>query len=438
MRSRPRRLIRTLNGGEVALAEVADSHLTSWRELRAHLRDERKVPAYVRLLTDFGIDADRLDVSGRRPRLILAEQAGAWFEPEDRLRVGLLAALSRREIFDDAGSGAVQLAHDALSHRGIKRHFLRHHLHARLPPVNYLGSPFLRRHQGRSYASLRLAGAARERVAEIFEISERMLTAAMDSPPAFAREVAAIFDAGVRDGLRPMLPANRDRRSLEEIAVRLAELDLLAACRPFREVRRMLSVDVAWPALWRRVNEVSLGVTIGDLEPIVDRFLLAVSDPRRMARSLIAASCHPPGEPIVVAGIVTDEDVYRMVVYDPADDRFYLRFASRPRSAISWEEVRAHASAGRSGGVARVVKYLMMAASGFYMVADPRDGFTGFERRADEIHRRRVGRRFPWVSFPVPFAGPGAYLSSFGPDFAAHRRAATREFFAPEIRQNDL
>jgi len=74
----------------------------------------------------------------------------------------------------------------------------------------------------------------------------------------------------------------------------------------------------------------------------------------------------------------------------------------------------------------------MLAAHGFYLVADPRDGFTAFEKCVRKIHLEYTGLPYPWVALGRPFEeGGDEYLVSFSEPFGEHRRATFREFFEP-------
>lgn len=405
-------------------------HLTTFRELDRHVHDERKHAGYARLLADFGVDAERFSCLVRHPRLILAEQPGCWFGGDDLMRYHLLARLA-----DVMGAGAgpevLSLASDAFTCRGVKRDFLLFKLHRRLGSVHLVGASYIRRHRNQVYDALTISGSACERLAALLDLSLAMLGSAAVSPAAFADEVGAIFRAGIRPGVRPLLPARGDRRGLRTFAARLRRYDLEAARRPLAAAREALHDGVSWAGYWDRVNAAFLGSEISPLGPLFNRFLLAVDDPVKMARQQLRLCCPDSSEPIAVAAVVAAGAKYRMVFFDPADERFFYCPQPGRRRPISWERLRELARGGRTGGPAGTLEYLLMAASGIYLVADPVDGHSRFERDARRIHELYTGLPFPYVALPASLCGREPdYLEMFAPGFAERCRTALERFFA--------
>lgn len=415
---------------ETAPPQDVGLHLTSFRDLERHCHNEAKYAGYQRLLTDFGIDVSRFAALATPPRLILAEQPGCWFCADDLLRFRLFRVLTGTLGFG-ARSGVLSLASDAFTCRGIKKLFFMFQLHRELGPVPLVGAAFLRRNRNRTYHALRIAGSTYERVATILDLSLAMLDSAAVSPKAFAEETMAIFRAGVRSGLRPLLPAASDRGSLVRLALRLAEHDLRAARRPLAAARRALADGISWVPYWDGVNGAFFGARVGKLGPLFNRFLLAVADPLRMARQLLRLSRHPAGRPLAVAAIFGEGEKYRMVYFDPQRNRFFYRPSGGARRDLDWTRIRSLAACGRTGGPAGTLEYLLMAAAGIYLVADPCDGLNRFERQAREIHQRYTGLPFPYVALDSDGEYPAIdYLRIFEPDFEARAQATLDRFFA--------
>ena len=404
-------------------------HLTTFRDLERHCRNTAKQAGYQRLLSDLGIDRDSFSRLVQHPRLILAEQPGTWFCGGDMMRFRLLRSLLETGRFHDT-SGVMSLASDAFTCRGVKRLFMMLDFHPRLGPVPLLGAGYIRRHRNRIYSALPIAGAARRRIAAIFEVCDRMLAAAASSPDAFAQELIAIFEAGVSPGIRPLLPARSDRGSLRKLGVELAEYDLEAARQPIASARLELRDGDSWASTWDRINATFLGSEIGDLGALFNRFLLTVEDPHRAARRLMRLTDHPAAEPIPIAGIITDDEKYRMVFFDPTGSRFFYRPRGSRRQDLCWQEIRALAENGRTGGPSGVLEYLMMAACGIYLVADPGDGRSRFETQARKIHERYTGLPFPYVALTaLDRKPPTDYLSIFRQDFEDNCQEALERFF---------
>lgn len=408
----------------------AHLHLTTFRELERHCHDEEKQAGYRRLLADLGIDAASFSELVTHPRLILAEQPGSWFCGDDLMRHRLLSTLLETLDFHES-SGVLSLSEDAFTCRGIKKYMLLFHFHRHVEPIPFVGAAFIRRHRNRVYSALRIAGATRERIATILDLCLVMLESARVSPDTFADEVLAIFRAGVRSGLRPLLPRRADRRSLSELASELRGYDLEAAAGPLRSARRELRCRMPWVAYWDRVNEAFLGTRIGELGTLLNRFLLSIEDPIRMSRRLMRLCRHPQNEPLAVAAIIARGKKYRMVYYDPGTNRFFFSPRAGERQTITWSEVRRLAEENRTGGPSGTLEYLMMAASGIYLVADPEDGHNRFERKARRIHELYTGLRFPYVALAAD-GEPTAfdYLQIFDSAFEKRSRDAIERFFA--------
>lgn len=405
-------------------------HLTHVRDFERHCRDPRKRAGYERLLTDFGIHVERFTRLVRHPRLVFAEQPGCWLDVDYLMRARLLRRLAAT-LEVDAGSGVLSLASDAFTCRGAKRDFLTFDLHPELGPVSVVGAAYVRRHRNRVYGALSISGPAYERLAALLDTALALLDAAAVSATAFAGESRALLAGGVRAGLRKLLPACERPARLRELGARLRRYDLEAARRPLAAAREALTEGVAWSRYWDRVNGVFLGAEIGRLGPLLNRFLLTVDDPVKMARHLIR-TCRPGAlEPIAVAGIVAAGDKYRMVFFDPDVERFF--YCPRPgrRRDVPWSRVRELAAEGRTGGPAGTLEYLLMAASGIYLVADPVDGRSPFERDARRVHHAYTGLPFPRLTFPPGFHfRDSSFLRMFEPGFAESSRRAVDGFFS--------
>lgn len=407
----------------------AGPHLTTRRDLERHCRSGGKRAAYRGLLLDLGIDLELFEPLVAHPRLVLAEQPGNWLSGTDLIRYRLLRALIENDRFH-ASSGVLSLATDALTCRGLKRLFLAFLLHPELGPLCWLGASYLRRHRNHAYHALPIAGASYQRIRDILDICLTMLSSARVSPDAFATEVRGIFRGGVRSGLGPLLPASSDRRSLRELGARLGDYDLEGACQPLRTARRELRDGMRWVGYWDCVNGAFFGTRIGKLDPLFNRFLLTIADPVRMSRCLMSLCRHRADQPIAVAAIVTGEEKYRMVFFDPATEDFFYRPSVRRRVRIPWWRLRELAERGATGGPSGVLEYLLMAASGIYLVVDPGDGKNRFERLAWEIHRRYTGLQFPSITFePGEGQARWDYLHAYHPEFESRSRATLDRFF---------
>jgi hypothetical protein len=398
-------------------------HIRSWSELAAHLAAPGKRDAYRELLRDFGLDPEAESVRGlgERPAILFAEQPGCWFTARDLVRARLLERLIARGGFDPALSGVRTLAHDRFTADGDKGVFLDFSLHPRLGPARLVGSQYLKKYEHRTYASLRLASHSYQRVRAVFDYSLQMIEAASESPRRFVEVTTAIFDASPVKGARDILPLSNDPAELERIGAALGQFRLEPAFKALWPARALLHKDVAWDAYWIQVNGEFLAQPVEPLESLVGRFLLAVSDPVRLGRRLHAESGAAPDEPVSVAGLVSDDDVFRTVYFDPDGERYFLTRRDGSRRLIVWEELRECASDGRGGRPSGILEYLLLAAFGFYLLVDAGDGVQPFHETACAIHRRHVGIGFPWITFAVsgPFAGDGnSFLDAFRPRFA--------------------
>ena len=434
MKARAGALARASSGLD---SQSEQDTLTSWGAVCRHQENRAKVEGYRRLCEDLGIDAAALcptasswDPWHDRPRLIHAEQPGNWLYPDDVLRSRLLSALKEEGDFDRR-SGPLCLSNDAFGHRGWKRFFIQFYLGFGLGPVSWVGSPFSRRHQGCSYASLRISGTVFRRFTTILDICQRLLSAAESSPRSFVREAGAILNQGAPDGLRKLLPPKRDRSNLEALSRSLEACDLDRALTTLRVAQDHLLDGAPWTTFWNRVNGHLLGTEVGRLESVCTPFVMAIQDPFHTARALAGLTTHRADEPIALAGLVTDDDHYRLVCCDPAGRRLFLRGTSRADQPISWSKVRERAAAGQCGGPSPILKYLLMAARGLYVVADPLDGNTSFERQISRIHRQYTGLCFPWISMPKswPLDWPGSFLNLYHSNFDDFAQYSIDEFF---------
>jgi hypothetical protein len=377
--------------------------IASWRELRDHLAAPGKRQSYRRLLADFGVDADASEVAGLadRPAILFAEQPGCWFTPRDLVRARLLERLIARDGFDAERSGVRTLTHDRFTGNGEKGVFLEFHLHPGLGPARLLGAQFLKKFEHRTYASLHITAMSHQRMRTVWDYSLQMLEAAALSPARFAEVVAAIFAAGPLPGARDILPAGNDPGEILRLGEDLAACRVEPAFKALWPARTHLRREIAWDAYWNAVNADFLGQPIETLSPLMGRFLLAVRDPVKLARHLHERVGAAPGEPVSVAGVVGEDEIFRTVLFDPARESFFAIGRDGSRRTVAWEALRASAADARGARPSGVLEYLFLAAFGHYLLVDCGDGIQPFHETVCEIHHDATGLKFPWVTFGV-------------------------------------
>jgi hypothetical protein len=392
-----------------------------WSELAAHREASGKSQAYRRFLVDFGFDPDDSPVRGLvdRPSLLFAEQPGCWYTPRDLVRAHLLERLIQRGRFDPELSGIRTLSHDRFTAIGEKGVFLDFALHPRLGVARLVGSQFLKKYEHRTYSSLRLTSHSYLRIRAIWDFALRMLEAASESPTRFAEVATAIFDAGPLPGARDILPSSNDPAELVEIGAELERCRLEPAFQALWPARSLLSKGIAWDEYWNRLNSEFLSQPIEPLEPLLGRYLLAVTDPVKLGRRLHEESGLERDEPVSIAGIVSDDDVFRSVQFDPVEEEYFVLRRDGCRRQVSWDEIRS--ACGFGGRPSGVLEYLLFAAFGSYLLVDPGDSVQPFHETIGRIHRRYTGLDFPWMTFEI--AGPIAddancFLEIYRPGFA--------------------
>lgn len=414
-------------------------YITSGAELAAHLGAPDRKTAYARLLTQLGIDGGPEALNGRRdkPALLFLEQPGCWLTALDLARARLRRALASHFGFDADASGLFSLGTDRLTSSGDKAVFLRFTLFTsteRLGPAHLIGSSLLRRHQQTIYDTLPITGPLFARLAAIWGYSLLLLEAAALSRDAFADAVGGLFQSGVERGVRSLLPANSGREQLRLLADKLRSHDLAAARDLMHRTRAALVDGVSWTAYWDSVNRAFLSEEVRPMGPAVSRYLLAVSDPVRMARGFVELSGQNPLQSVSVAGFVDEDRRFRTVNFEPADGSFYYE-RGEERRPIDWEEVRARA-ADHSARPSGPLLYLLLAASSHYMIVDPDDELQPFQEIACAAHARATGLKYPWIRFTLD-DGTGrsgvrnTFLSAYGPDFEPRVAEMVARFVGP-------
>lgn len=373
--------------------------MRSRSELAAHLETPGKQDAYRDFLRSYGVDPD---AEGVRPpsgtALLMAEQPGSWLTPRDYVRARLLELLVSDLGFDRRLSGARTLSHDRFTADGEKGVFLDFCLHPELGPVRLVGSSFIKKFKHRSYASLRLRGNAVTRFATTLDYAVLMLKTARQSPARFAKVMTTVFDSSPLPGARDILPATNDPAELRRISRDLARADLLRAKRSLVTIRRMMRQGVYWSSYWDAANGIVLSLRSRDLSPLLGRMLLAVEDPIRMSRSLLEDGGAQADGMVSVAGLVSPDGVFRTVLFDPENERFFSQMRGGKQCDIEWDELRQAAAKGQGARPSGVLEYLLMAAFGYYMLVDSGDSFLRFHERVCRIHRARTGVGYPWLT----------------------------------------
>jgi len=348
------------------------------------------------------------------------------------VRARLLERIVERGGFDPEQSGIRSLADDRFTGDGEKAVFLEFHLHRGLGPARLLGSRFLKRFEHRTYASLRLAAMSYQRVRAIWDYSLQMIEAAAISPQRFTEVVTGIFDASPVKGARDILPETNDPELLTELGEELAPYRLEPAFKALWPARALLVRDIHWDAYWNRLNSEFLSLPVDSLSPLLSRMLLAIRDPIKLARRLHEEIEAAPGEPVSVAGLVTSDDVFRTVLFDPTKERFFVQRRDGREEDVPWDAVRASAREGRGARASGVLEYLLLAAFGFYLLVDCGDQVQPFHRDACRIHQRQLGTKFPWASFAVrDELGPDAnrFTDIYRPGFVELTVDVLSDFF---------
>ena len=373
-------------------------------------RSQAPEAGYRRWFTDFGI-SERL-FEHHRPRLFYAEHPGSWFFPDDLIRLRFGRRLCQRL---ELPFEVLQMERDAFRDRGIKRLFLQWRLRRDQPFVLLPGPRECRRWRRMVYGAPRLEGRSAARVQRQFQAALDVLDAAGHAD-ALWRLVSARQTPDVRALLGPV----DSRRETQAWARQLESFDLDAAHPPLRLGLERLAEPIRWAEFWRQVNGAYAGVDIGLLDPWLDRFVLAIDDPEKMARRLAELIIEEGGElpeSINVAGFV-DGGRYVQVLYEPLRRRFARRAAGTVED-FDWSELRSKALEGQSTGPTGTIFYMMLAATGGFMLADANDGRTAFEQRTARCHRRYLGAPYPWIAPSRAYdpRGWGTYLDGFHSDF---------------------
>ncbi len=407
-------------------------HLTSWSEVEAHIHHRGKWDGYQRMLVEFGLDPDQLlPPAARRetPRLLYAEQPGCWLYPQDLERSYLLDELLTTGLFTD-DSGRMALKNDSYRHWGAKHIFVLFAPHRALGETTLLPARFHRRHRNTSYGGLGIHGPVLEHIRQTFELLEDLLAAAAHDPLDFVKRVRDALARDLPAMSRRLLPGNASNAELATLGGRLARLDLEAARRPLAAGRAACATETSWCDLWQRVNGTFFGRPVGDISPLLNRYLLAITDPSRMAEKLFSLPGQAQDDFLALAGLVDDDSQFWIVGWERGSGSLVRTLGER-REAITWQELRELAAEGRTGGPTAVVEYLAIAANGIYLVGDPFDGESAFERRVSQLCLDATGCSFPRISMPEPFADePSYYLDTFDPDLRARASERLERFFA--------
>jgi hypothetical protein len=426
---------RTLEA-DPQVRESAGPYITSGPELAAHLAARGKEAVYGRLLADLGVEGGAERVYGRTPRpsLLFGEQPGCWYTALDLARARLRRALVERFGFDPEFSGLYSLGTDRLTSSGEKAVFLRFSLFTSvdtLGPAHLIGSALLRRYAHTIYDTLAIAGPLHARLRMIWGYSLTMLEAAERSRDEFVDAVASLFGMGIEHGMRKLLPPSNGRRQNETLADKLRRHDLASANAVLRNARDSLTEGIVWTDYWDRVNQAFLAEEVRAMGPTFAHYLLAVSDPVKMARHLISLGDQDPGQPVSVAGFVDQDGRFRKVNFEPRTGGFFFERADQ-RWPIEWQDLRARAAAGTARPSGTLL-YLLLAAGFHYMLIDPGDELQPFQEAACAAHRRATGLKFPWVKFSMDDA-PGrtgvrnTFLEAYHPEFNARVAAMIGRF----------
>jgi hypothetical protein len=414
-----------------AHAGGGSAYIRSGTELAAHLRSPGRAAAYRSLLQDLGVDTGIVPEDEARPGLLFAEQPGCWFTARDRIRVRILETLVTRGWFDWQRSGVYALADDRFTGDGDKAVFLAFELCSSLGPVRVLGSTFIRRNRRRTYSSLTLEGAALDRLRAVFDVSRDVLAAAAAGEAEFVARVQSLRALGLPYGLEALLPPDDHSGRLSDLCGRITGFQALEAASLLEHALARLEPGVRWESFWNEVNGRFLRATVQRLGPLLNRLLLAIKDPVRTAETLSAVLGLDAGEPVSVAGAALRDDLYRMVWFDPASRGFFLE-RDDDREPVAWEEIRGVAMAGGPASPSGVLEYLLLAATGHYLIVDPGDHFQPFHARACATHELYTGRKFPWLTFPADDQETGSpsnsFLEAYHPRFARRADAVLKTF----------
>lgn len=423
-------------GVEPRLARLARTHILGARELAAHLGAPGKAARYRRLLTDLGVggEAEATDSSDLGHSLLFAEQPGCWYTPRDLVRARLRRELVARFGFDASTSCVCSLGADGFTGDGDKGVLLEFALLPGLGPARLVGGAFLRNNQQTSYNAVPISGPALVRLAALWGYSVAMLEAAARSTADFADAVGRLLEDGPERGLREILPRSSSRQRLESLAERLRRHDLGAAAATLAGARAALRDGIHWTAYWDTVNAAFLGEEIRSMSSLFARYLLAISDPVKMASHLIAHGNRNSQRPVSVAGFVDDEHTYRRVLFDPRGQGFFFE-RDEKRQPIEWQELRRRAESDCSARPSGTLQYLMLAAHGHYLLVDPGDEYHPFHEVACAVHQRATGLKFPWLTFGLDDGarradGHNGFLDLHHPDFESRSSATISRFLA--------
>lgn len=362
-----------------------------------HLDAPGRAPRLRALLDAFGVDADAVAALGspEHPRLLFAEQAGCWLAVAEQARVAFIRQLAAALGHPD-GWCVRSLGADGLTGGGSKGVFLSLWLHPGFGQVRLMPPAVLERHHRRAYRALPIEPALRARLEQTFAGLDAIGEALVGEPRVFAAAMRAALLDGARPGLRALLPRDHGADALRALGEALSSCDGAAVRGLAQGARGHVERAATWTAAWDPISADFLRAPVAPLDPLFDAFVLCIADPGRAARAIAEATGAALDEGVPLVGVIAPDGVYRIVRWSPGGAWWQQGATRHP---IAWSTVRALAERGETGGPVGLLEYLLLAATGHYLIVDDDDPAQGFDLVADAVYRRYVGVGFPAVAF---------------------------------------
>jgi hypothetical protein len=217
-----------------------------------------------------------------------------------------------------------------------------------------------------------------------------------------------------------LLPKGKEQMG-QAAAIRgeLDAYDLEAAIGGIQTLQGQLSKEdeaATWASYWTAANAKLFGQDIESMEELLGKLVLAIDDPVRLAHWLTEkvkplAEARGQGDSAITKDLLAGESVPLVGLVDPRTHQYRslrYRFSEgtfctdrEGKEPLSWDDVRALADDGRAAP-AYILKYLLRAAAGMYIVMDHHDAeeVTEQDEYVRAIYDRVTGQGYPAVHCP--------------------------------------
>lgn len=421
-------------------------------QLQTHINNEGKHASYDLLLDEMGMDTAFFKKHREKPAFVFVFQPGPWFSIKYQIIINLLQKLidyfdCNREI-----SGVFALNNDRFTFGGLKKIFNQFYLANDLKTLHFVEKKFIEQNEGLGYPYVSIENGDARGLKSIIDISGGIVKASQKDFRQFEHYIRTLphEQIGRNKRIDDFIPHEHDLKRLHDLLQLIYREKIMADLKFASD--NINEKETIWSSYWNDVNRQVMEIEIGEIDNLLNKYVLAIRDVHKLAEWLGKTLNNPEGEPLSILNIIDPySHKHYSVYYDfgkaKTGDKNFLYYVNKTEASgepektfLTWEEITNLAEQELTGGPTYLIKYLLRAASHNYMLVDSSIATqnTKHDLLLNLTHQSLTGLPYPWITVDQPINNNTSeivpdnesFIALYSPFHEIEQSTAIARFFA--------